>query len=409
MSTLDIFLMNLHNLLYQKLSVLASEKGIGIIKDMILNHIGSEHWWMSDLPTQDWINNGAKFKISSHNHQSVHDPYISENEKKDFTDGWFDRTMPDLNQSNPYLAKYLVQNSIWWIEYANLSGFRVDTYPYIDKKFLSMWGERIINEYPNFSFVGEEWSNDPSMVAYWQRGSKRYDSYVSYVPCMMDFPLQQALINALLSKESWNSGLIDIYKILASDYVYGNPYDLVVFAGNHDIKRIYSQLNKKIELLKMAMGFILTTRGIPQIYYGTEIAMQSSKDHGDIRSDFPGGWKGDKSNAFNSKGLKSWELEAQDYLKRLLKWRGKSEAVTKGSLIHYKPSDGLYTYFRLFNNEVVMVIVNNNKDKKFLDLERFKDILKGKRKGVSVCDDKKVNIDKKINIPAKTTFILDLY
>jgi len=398
-----------NNLLYKKLSFLSSEKGIGIIKDIILNHIGSEHWWMSDLPTEDWINNSGKFKISSHNHQSVHDPYISANEKKDFTDGWFDSTMPDLNQSNPYLAKYLVQNSIWWIEYADLSGFRVDTYPYVDKKFLSMWSEKIIKEYPNFSFVGEEWSSDPVMVAYWQRASKRHDSYVSYAPIMMDFPLQQVLIDALLAEESWNSGVVNIYKVLASDYVYGNPYDLVVFAGNHDIKRIYSQLNNKIELLKMAMAFILTTRGIPQIYYGTEIAMKSSRDHGDIRSDFPGGWEGDKSNAFESKGLKKWELDTQDYLKKLLKWRGKSAAVTKGRLIHYKPSGGLYTYFRLYNDDLVMVVVNNNKNKKYLDLMRFKDVLKGKKKAIGVLDKKKYDMDKKISIPAKTAFILEVY
>ena len=397
------------NLLYKKLSGLASEKGIGIIKDIILNHIGSEHWWMSDLPAKDWINNNGKFKISSHNHQSVHDPYISANEKKAFTDGWFDRTMPDLNQSNPYLAKYLIQNSIWWIEYADLSGFRVDTYPYVDKKFLYTWSERITKEYPNFSFVGEEWSSDPVMVAYWQKASKRYDSYVSYASSMMDFPLQQALIDALLAEESWNSGVVNIYKILASDYVYGNPYDLVVFGGNHDMKRIYSQLNNNIKLLKMAMSFILTTRGIPQIYYGTEIAMKSSRDHGDIRSDFPGGWEGDRSNASESKGLKSWELDAQDFLKKLLKWRGKSAAVTIGRLIHYKPSSGLYTYFRLFDDELVMVVINNNKNKKYLDLGHFEDILNGKKKGICALSKKEYDMDKKISIPEKSTLILDVY
>ena len=398
-----------NNLLYKKLSTLASEKGIGIIKDVVLNHIGSEHWWMGDMPSRDWINNIGQFKISSHNHQSVHDPYISSNEKKDFTDGWFDRTMPDLNQRNPYLAKYLVQNSIWWIEFADLSGFRVDTYPYVDKKFLSMWSERIITEYPSFSFVGEEWSSDPVMVAYWQRGSKRHDSFNSFAPNMMDFPLQQALVDALLSEESWNSGLVNIYKVLASDYVYGNPNGLVVFAGNHDIKRIYSQLNNDMKLLKMAMAFILTTRGIPQIYYGTELAMKSSSDHGDIRSDFPGGWEGDKSNAFESKGLKKWQLDAQDYLKKLLKWRVKSEAITKGRLIHYKPSDGLYTYFRLYNDKVVMVVVNNNKNGKELDLRRFSDVLKGKGRGVGVIDSKEYKIDKKISIRGKSTLVIDIY
>tara|TARA_B100000029_G_scaffold376498_1_gene371076 strand:+ start:433 stop:2280 length:1848 start_codon:yes stop_codon:yes gene_type:complete len=397
------------NSLYQKLSHLSGAKGIGIIKDIVLNHIGSEHWWMSDLPTKNWINNSGKFKISSHNHQSVHDPHLPAKEKKAFTDGWFDRTMPDLNQSNPYLAKYLVQNSIWWIEYADLSGFRVDTYPYVDKTFLSMWSERISTEYPAFSFVGEEWSTDPVMVAYWQRGSMRYDDYRSFIPNMMDFPLQQALVDALLAEESWNSGVVNIYSILAGDYLYGDPYDLVVFAGNHDIKRIYSQLDNDISLLKMAMGFILTTRGIPQIYYGTEIAMQSSRDHGDIRSDFPGGWEGDKANGFESKRLKKSQLDVQDYFKKLLKWRKKSLAVAKGRLVHYKPRDGMYTYFREFNDQLVMVVVNNNRKLKDLDLKRFSDVFDGKKKAIGVFNRKQYYLDKKITVPAKTTFILDVY
>ena len=397
------------NLLYKKLSALASEKGIGIIKDVILNHIGSEHWWMRDMPSKDWINNSGQFKISSHNHHSIHDPYLSANEKKAFTDGWFDRTMPDLNQSNPFLSKYLIQNSIWWIEYADLSGFRVDTYPYIDKKFLSIWSERISTEYPDFSFVGEEWSSDPVMVAYWQRASKRHDSYTSFATNMMDFPLQQALVDALLQEESWNSGVVNIYKVLASDYVYGNPYDLVVFAGNHDIKRIYSQLNNNMKLLKMAMAFILTTRGIPQSYYGTEIAMQSSRDHGDIRSDFPGGWEGDKANGFESKRLKKFQLDVQDYFKKLLKWRKKSLAVAKGRLVHYKPRDGMYTYFREFNDQLVMVVVNNNRKLKDLDLKRFSDVLDGKKKAIGIFNRKQYDLDKKITVPAKTTFILDVY
>ena len=191
--------------MYKKLSEQAERKGIGIIKDIILNHIGSEHWWMMDLPSSDWINNEGKFFQTSHNHESVHDPYLTQSERDSFTDGWFVPTMPDLNQTNPYLAMYLIQNSIWWIEYASLSGFRVDTYPYVEKMFLSDWSKRITKEYPNFSFVGEEWSNNNSMIAYWQKDSPRHDNYKSYAPNMMDFPLQEALVNSLLSKDTWET------------------------------------------------------------------------------------------------------------------------------------------------------------------------------------------------------------
>jgi len=216
-------------------------------------------------------------------------------------------------------------------------------------------------------------------------------------------------VNALLSEESWNSGLVEIYNVIAGDYVYGNPYDLVVFADNHDIQRIYSQLNNDLELLKMAMTFILTTRGIPQIYYGTEIAMKSSRDHGDIRSDFPGGWEGDETNGFNSTGLKKWQLEIQDYLKKLLIWRGTSKAITKGRFIHYKPNSGLYTYFRVLNEEMLMIVINNNEKASYLDTTRYSDVLKDKKKAIGVFDKKEYKLGKKMRVPQKSAIVMDIY
>ena len=363
------------NALYKKLSEQAKQKGIGIIKDIILNHIGSEHWWMRDLPTSDWIHNNGEYIQTSHNHESVHDPYLTQSEKDSFTDGWFVRTMPDLNQNNPYLTMYLIQNSIWWIEYASLSGFRVDTYPYVDKIFLSEWSRRITEEYPNFSFVGEEWSSNQSMIAYWQKDSPRHDNYKSYAPNMMDFPLQEALVNSLLSKETWETGIKDLYKVLANDYLYGNPYNLVVFAGNHDMTRIYSQLKNDFDLYKMAMKYILTTRGIPQVYYGTEILMTGPSDHGSLRADFPGGWSTDKINAFDGQGLKPQQKSAQGFIKKLLNWRKESFPITKGEFIHFHPSDGVYVYFRKYDDELVMVLMNNNNKTKNISTDRFFEIL----------------------------------
>ena len=410
-STTDYFKIDARfgdNELYRRFSKEAKKKGIGIIKDVIPNHIGSEHWWMKDLPSSDWVNNKGIFKRSSHVHEVIYDPYVTKSQIREMTDGWFVKTMPDLNQRNSFLATYLIQNSIWWIEYADLSGIRVDTYPYAEKEFLSEWSGRIISEYPNFNFVGEEWNMNSSMIAYWQSGSQNNDGYISSIPSMMDFPLQSALVRSLEGEESWNSGIGDVYRVIANDYVYGDPYNLVVFAGNHDMQRIYSQLNNNIDLYKMAMSFILTTRGIPQIYYGTEIIMESTADHGELRRDFPGGWKGDKVNAFSRKGLSNKEIEAQKYLKTLLNWRKKSPAITNGKLIHYPPKDGVYVYFRLFDNESVMVLVNNNKNKTRVDLERFYEVLKNNKNGTSVINNTKYNLKDKISLDKKSVLILEV-
>ena len=397
-----------NNELYKVLSKEAKKRGIGLVMDLILNHIGSEHWWMKDLPTIDWINNDGKFVRSNHIHESVHDPHLTESQRDLFTSGWFVETMPDLNQNYTFLANYLIQNSIWWIEYADLSGFRIDTYPYIDKNFLSIWSKRIATEYPRFNFVGEEWSSNPTMVSYWQKGSNRYDGYDSYIPSMMDFPLQEALVNGLLGNEDWNSGIVDIYRVISNDFQYGDPHNLVVFAGNHDMKRIYSQLNEQMDLYKMAMTIIITVRGIPQIYYGTEIAMSSTGDHGALRKDFPGGWPGDKVNAFTGRSLNKKELEAQNFIRKLLNWRKENIAITMGNMIHYPVKNGTYVYFRSYNEALVMVIINNNKKSKRIDPNRFNEVIAEKKQGISILDNKVYDLTTKINLPGKSALILEI-
>ena len=398
-----------NNKLYLELSEKARERGMGIIKDLILNHIGSGHWWMDDLPSEDWINNGGKFIGTNHIHESVHDPHLTKSEKNLFTDGWFVKSMPDLNQRNELLETYLIQASIWWIEYANLSGFRVDTYPYVDKDFLSTWSMRLATEYPNFNFVGEEWSSNSTMVSYWQKDSKRHDDYVSFIPSMMDFPLQNALIKGLLEKDTWDSGIGNIFRVLANDFQYGNPYNLVVFAGNHDMTRIYSLLNERMDLYKMAMSIICTIRGIPQIYYGTEIAMASTDDHGELRKDFPGGWPNDDKNAFTGHGLNERELDAQNYLKKLLNWRKNNLAIAKGDLIHYPVQDGIYVYFRRYENDMVMVIINNNDRAKTIYPDHFNETIKGRTKGVNIINDRLHYLSREINIPGKSTLVLEIH
>jgi len=366
---------------YLRLSRHAQEQGVGIIMDMVLNHIGSNHQWMTDKPSDDWINNKGTFKGTTHKRESLHDPHAVTSDIKGFSDGWFVPTMPDLNQRNPHLAKYLIQNAIWWVEYANLSGIRVDTYSYSDKDFLAQWTQALMNEYPNFNIVGEEWSVNPAITAYWQAGSQKHDNYQSALPSVMDFPLQSAVVKALDSNDSWNSGFISVYETLATDFLYGDANNLVVFPDNHDMSRIYTQVGHDLQKWNMAMTLLLTTRGIPQVFYGTEILMSNkgTDDHGIIRTDFPGGWSEDnEKNGFTGKGLSEDEKWAQDRVKSLLSLRQKHPEFFEGKLKHYAPKDGVYTYFRIPESDsdgMLMVILS--KKEQSLMLNQYAEMLKG--------------------------------
>ena len=365
------------NNLYKEFVSHANSKGIGVIKDVILNHIGSNHPWMKDMPSADWINHGTTFKGTTHARESIHDPHAVQADIDEFDKGWFVPTMPDMNQQNPHMSKYLIQYAIWWIEYAGLSGLRVDTYSYSDKAFLSDWTQALMREYPNLTIVGEEWSVNPAITAYWQANSPRYDDYVSTLPSVMDFPLQVAMQQALLEEDSWATGIRKIYDTLAADFLYGDPYKLVVFGDNHDMNRIMPQMQDNESLFMMAMKFLLTTRGIPQIFYGTELGMtdQGKGDHGTLRADFPGGWIGDETNGFTGVGLSVREKRIQKNLKFLLNWRKKTPAITEGKLTQYFPKDGVYVYFRHHEQQRIMVVMNKNQTVTRLDLSRFSDML----------------------------------
>lgn len=388
----------------------AKLKGIGLIMDTIPNHIGINHWWLADLPSEDWLNNGGEFKQTSHNHESVQDPYVSKSDQSEFNDGWFVATMPDLNQRNKKLANYLIQNNIWWIEYADLAGLRVDTLPYADKYFTAEFNQRILNEYPNLNIVGEEWTTNPAIVSYWQAGKKNQDGFDAGVPSLMDFPLQDALINALLESEVGVNGLRRLHTMLANDFQYPDPQNLVVIGDNHDMSRLHTQLNEDPALTKMALTFLMTTRGIPQLFYGTEILMSNkgSDDHGVIRSDFPGGWFGDSVNARTTKGLSNGALDMQGFVKKLLNWRKTSSAIHSGNLVHYLPKDGVYAYFRSSGNEQVMVLMNNNDSSSLVDLSRFQIELNDHKTLHNILYEKTMLIPTAMPVPAKTALIFEL-
>ncbi|MBT8069690.1 MAG: glycoside hydrolase family 13 protein [Gammaproteobacteria bacterium] len=402
---------------YRDLVRQARSSGIGVIMDMIVNHAGSKHWWMDDLPTGDWLNFQNDIQITSHEHISEQDLYASEYDKRMYSDGWFVETMPDLNQRNPLLADYLTQNALWWIEYLGLAGIRMDTYPYPDKHYMTEWTRRLMVEYPHFNMVGEEWTDNPAGVAYWQAGNKNKDGYVSYLPSLMDFPLQNALRWGLATDEGSKmedlrpGGLLYLYRALANDFIYPDPSALVIFPDNHDMSRIYTQLEEDYDLYRMALAYVLTMRGAPQIYYGTEILMANpgTEGHGVIRSDFPGGWKGDGKNAFTGEGLSEKELDAQNFLRTLLTWRRGQEVIHSGRLTHFVPEDGTYVYFRHDDSDSVMVVLNKNTEDVQLDLLRFDERLEGYQKASDVITGENMQLGSTLTLPARSVRVLELH
>ena len=379
---------------YADLSAKAKEKGIGLIMDQVANHIGSSHPWMQDLPSKDWVNQWPSFTETNHMKVSRFDPHAAKIDQETFFNGWFVETMPDLNQQNPKLARYLIQNSIWWIEYLDLYGIRMDTWSYPDKEFLANWTKAILTEYPKFNIVGEEWVADPNLISYWQNTTARDDDYESFLPSVMDFPLQTAITGGLKGETGWRSSMAKIYESLANDYMYGTPNNIMIFPDNHDMDRIFTQLDEDFDLWKMAMSIYFTMRGTLQMYYGTEILMThtGSSDHGDIRADFPGGWKGDTINAFTGEGLSPEQLEAQEWIRTLAKLRRNSCALNSGELLHYIPKDEVYVYFRTFEQENVMVVANRNKDSKTLDLRRFSQGLKDANTGENLITKESIDL-----------------
>ena len=402
---------------YRELVQTAKAMGIGTIMDMIVNHSGETHWWMNDLPTPDWINMAEDPQVTSHQRYVNQDPHVSAADKRAYSDGWFVVPgMPDLNQRNPLLADYLTQNALWWIEYLGLAGIRMDTYPYPDKHYMAEWTRRLMLEYPDFNIVGEEWAGTPATIAYWQRGQVNRDGYVSHLPSLMDFPLQEAVWLGLTTEykeelfDNSPGGLERMYRRLSMDFLYPDPDALVIFPDNHDMDRIFTQLEEDYGLWRMAMAYFLTMRGVPQIYYGTEILMDSTddSDHGNIRSDFPGGWAGDTKNAFTGEGLGERELEAQAYLRTLLNWRKDAAVVHHGKTMHFAPEDRTYVYFRYDDEDSVMVVINKNAEAVELELERFAERLHGHGEARDVVTGEAFRLDGALPLPERSVRVLEL-
>lgn len=396
---------------FKKLSKEAKKRNIGIIWDAVLNHCGAEYFFVKDLPEKSWLNFSSTKTRTNHLKSTITDIYATEIDREEYTDGWFDNHMADLNQRNPLVAKYLIQNTIWWIEYAGLSGLREDTFSYTDKNFLAKWTKTILEEYPNMNIAGEEMSRNAAQTSYWQKDKKNTDGYQSYLPTLMDFSLNDNIISAINRQESWFSPWRDVYQSVAQDYLFPHPEDQMIFPDNHDLDRFYSRINKNLAHWKLGIAMYMTMRGIPQFFYGTEVLMTNDKagSDGQRRSDFYGGWKGDSKNAETEIGLTSEEKEAKHYFSKLLNWRKTTSAITHGKFIHYAPlQNNVYVYFRYNEKQKVMILLNNNSEPVSLDINRYNQMIPNKLSVKDVISEKEFDIENTLTIPAKTAMILEI-
>ncbi len=396
---------------YRLLVAEAEKKGIKIIKDLILNHCGHHHWWMDDLPTPDWLNQWDSFTRTSYRMTTIVDPHASQYDYDRMLKGWFDTNMPDLNQRNRLLARYLKQNSVWWIEYAGLRGIRMDTQPYADRFFMSDWARYILYEYPYFMIIGEAWMGIPAMVSYYQGGKMNHDGYDSCFPSVFDFALYDDIGLAFNEEQGWATGLMRLYNTLAQDFLYPDPYNLVIFGDNHDTNRIFTRVGEDLDKLKMALTFLFTTRGIPQVYTGTELLESAYEHHGhgELRSNFPGGWPDDPVNKFTREERSEEQNMVVDHITTLLNFRKNTPALYNGWLLQFVPEDNSYVYFRYDDQDTIMVILNNNDTNITLEMERFREGWVGYSRAEEVLTGKVYEGFGAWTIPGNTAMVLQLF
>lgn len=396
---------------YLQLIEEAGARDIKIIKDLILNHCGHHHWWMEDLPSQDWLNMWNGFTRTTYRMTTITDPHGSQYDYDRMVKGWFDTNMPDLNQQNRLLAHYLKQNSVWWIEYAGIQAIRMDTQPYADRFFMSDWANYILHEYPYFMIIGEAWLGIPAMVSYYQGGKANHDGYDSHFPSVFDFALYDDIGLAFNEEQGWSTGMMRLYNTLAQDFLYPDPYNLVIFGDNHDTDRIFTRVDEDLEKLKMALTFLFTTRGIPQVYTGVELLETGYEHdgHGELRTNFPGGWPDDPVNKFNRDERTDEQNMIVDHITKLLHFRSATPAVYNGWLLQFVPEDNVYVYFRYDEEDTVMVIMNNNDTDVLLELDRFREGWDGRRAAEDVLTGEVYDSFDTWSIDANTGVVLQLY
>lgn len=388
----------------------AHDRGIKVVMDMIFNHSGSNHRWMKDMPSRDWYNFPDSAVTTNFRLSTLHDPYVSDYDKKRTVDGWFVTAMPDLNQRNPHLRRYLSQNSIWWIEDSGIDGIRMDTYPYADERAMASWIDDVMAEYPGFNIVGECWYGNEGGEAYWQRGSKVNPNGDPRLPTVMDFVLSIKARDAFKGQTDRLEGLNTIYDHLALDYLFPDPTHILTFLDNHDTDRFLLEEPDDLGWWKQAITFLLTSRGIPQIYYGTELLMNGTRaagGDGNVRRDMPGGFPGDKTDAFTAAGRSDKQNEAFDFIQKLLQWRRGNEPIARGSLKHFMPENGLYVYQRRSGDKEVTVILNGNDSPVTTTMERTLEILPYGSQRRDMLTGKTVTIEPEMTFAPREILILE--
>lgn len=396
---------------YLRLSDVCHANGLKLIIDIVPNHCSSAHWWLKDKPAKDWFNEWPSYTGSNYRMTAWTDPHASISDLQRLTKGWFAPNMPDFNLKNKLLFDYLTQAYIYWIEYANIDGIRVDTYPYNDIRVAAQFIQTIRKEYPAMNVVGECWVKTPAEIAYYQSGNNNKDGFDSRLQSVMDFCLKDVLTSSINESEGWESGMARFYAHYAQDFVYPNTNLIMNFLDNHDIDRFSTAVKRDVAKYKMGLALLLTARGYPQIYAGTEIMLDGiAGNYEGHRFDFPGGWSADKRNAFTSEGRTAEENEIFNYTRTLLNYRKNNSVLQNGKMKQFIPYNGIYVYFRYNSSKKVMVVANNNATENVLELNRFEEML-GAHSQTSVKDiitGKNHIFFNKMNIPAKSVLLLEI-
>lgn len=394
---------------YKKLSDELHKRGMKLIQDIVPNHIGSHHFTVLDMPMKDWVHQWPAFTRTHHREQAVFDPYASSSQTKIMLDGWFEPLMPDINQSNPYVANYIIQNYIWSVEEFGVDGFRVDTYKYNDLEFLNKCNRALLSEYPTLTLFGETMAENVLGQAFFTENTFSLP-WKSNLPGTIDFQsLWQGITPAMNENNEWAKGVIKLYTTLSQDFVYKDPMKNVIILDNHDMTRFLSTVNEDVEKLKCGIAWLLTCRGIPQMYYGTEIVTKGvSNPDGLVRLDFPGGWRGDTQNKFTKEGRTSKENEVFEWTKKLANFRKQSSAIKTGKMMQYVPDDGLYVYFRYDNKQTVMCIMNTGDKGKDIDFSKFAERTNGFTSAKNITGNSIHLTSNKLTIPAKRMWVMEL-
>jgi len=397
------------NELYKSFIEKAHQNGLKVIKDVVHNHCGIEHWFIKDLPMKNWIHQWPVYTQTTYKDQTIMDPYVASVDKKEMVDGWFVPTMPDFNQANPYVQNYINQNIIWWVQYAGIDGLRLDTYAYNDLEYMSNWAKQIKAEFPNLSIFGETLVNTVVSQAYFTEGNTISQGINTGLPGITDVQIKEAIYDVLNGKYDWTTGVNRLYTVLSNDFIYKDASRNVTFLDNHDMSRFLSIVGGDMNKYKSGLAMLLTTRGIPQIYYGTEVLMKNfSNPDGLVRSDFAGGWASDSTNKFLASGRNTQENEAFNYLKTLANYRKNTTALQTGKLMQFVPQNGVYVYFRYDAKKTIMILVNSNDKPSVIKSNRFNERIKGFKTAKNIIDGTAFSILETLEIPATTTLVLEL-